>query len=92
MASKEGLIEYFTGIRLDHDEELKSSVLGFKSEPEQVKQGRGAPSVPKSSDRLSIPSSFQVPPPVQSHANAEIKLNAAMLRQFNLDHPTQKWG
>ena len=88
VASKEGLIEFFTGIRLDQDEELRSSVLGHegKTKVQQPAQPKEKASIAKSSevDIYSIQSSYQFP--VESHMNAEPKLNAAMLRQFNRDH------
>ena len=83
IASKEGLIEFFTGLRLDRDPGLSASVMGRemtgKNETKREKPGakREEEGVKSSSKGVGK----------QSHANAERKLDAAMLKQFNLEHP-----
>lgn len=83
IASKEGLIEFFTGLRLDRDPGLSVSVMGHEitreKETKLIKRG------PKREEERVKSSSYAVGK--QSHANAERKLDAAMLKQFNLEHP-----
>lgn len=72
VASKEGLIEFFTGIRLRSDRELHGAVFG-----ENWYSEVSGWSAPQQSENWKT-----VAP-----ANAEIGLTAAMLKQFNKDHP-----
>lgn len=68
-ASKEKLIEFFSGVRVKADRELRYAILGENMSAHDS-------GVSGSVNSLSIPI-----------ANAEVGLNASMLRQFNKDHP-----